>query len=140
MQRYGWRLVWRSRVAGSLLCGAIGDALGYRVEFDSLENIKSTFGNDGVVDPLTNGRAIVSDDTQMTLFSLEAMLRVDTHLEARVFDVAQVAYQDWYATQIKPAVAPSRHPTRLADFPELYARRAPGTTCMVSVRSAPPSG
>lgn len=123
----------RSRVAGSLLGGAIGDALGYRVEFDSLERIKSKFGNNGVTDPLTNGTAIVSDDTQMTLFSLEAILLAVPHHETAIVDAAQTAYIDWYRTQTEPSVLRTGQPARLTDFPELYACRAPGNTCMVAL-------
>ncbi len=41
---------FRSRVRGCLLGGAIGDALGAGVEFDSLDAIRQAHGQDGVTD------------------------------------------------------------------------------------------
>lgn len=61
----------------SLLGGAIGDALGYTVEFMTLDKIKSKFGEHGITglksDKVT-GRALISDDTQMTLFTADGMI------------------------------------------------------------------
>lgn len=62
---------------GSLLGGAIGDALGYTVEFMSLDQIKYRYGNEGITDlelDSTTGQAIISDDTQMTLFTADGMI------------------------------------------------------------------
>ena len=59
-----------------LLGGAVGDAFGYEVEFDSISKIRTRFGASGITEPIRhNGKLIVSDDTQMTLFTLEGMLR-----------------------------------------------------------------
>ena len=54
----------RNRIRGSLLGGAIGDALGYQIEFK--RGIKEK--------EITrfNGKGIISDDTQMTLFTANA--------------------------------------------------------------------
>jgi len=53
------------RIAGCIFGGAIGDALGYPVEFDSLETIRIRYGDNGVLEPPIP--AYYSDDTQMTL-------------------------------------------------------------------------
>ena len=64
------------RLLGCLLGGALGDAFGYAVEFDSLEAIRRRFGPEGIREPVFHaGRLVVSDDTQMTLFTLEGLLR-----------------------------------------------------------------
>jgi len=67
-----------SRARGCLLGGAIGDALGWPVEFMTLPEIISTYGAAGitelVVDPI-RGVAELTDDTQMTLFTAEGVLR-----------------------------------------------------------------
>ena len=59
-------------IAGSLVGGAAGDALGYTVEFESLGVIKAAYGKDGIsaYEPV-NGVAQISDDTQMSLFTPE---------------------------------------------------------------------
>ena len=58
-------------IRGCLLAGAAGDALGYTVEFMSRKNILARYGNNGITkfDLTPEGKALVSDDTQMTLFT-----------------------------------------------------------------------
>jgi len=51
----------------SLVGGAIGDALGYTVEFMKLEEIKARFGEEGITDlepDRYTGKALFSDDTR----------------------------------------------------------------------------
>ena len=60
---------------GCLIGGAAGDALGYRVEFRDLASIKRGYGQNGITGyDLTDGKALISDDTQMTLFSANGLL------------------------------------------------------------------
>lgn len=69
----------KDRIRGSLIGGAMGDALGYAVEFDSYNAIVHRYGPDGICRYDTHrnwggydgsdGKAIISDDTQMTLFT-----------------------------------------------------------------------
>ena len=120
---------WRSRVAGCLLGGALGDALGYRVEFDSVQAILDAHGPAGVSDPRTGDKAVVSDDTQMTLFTLEGLLR--SAGEGQPLRAAmERAYLDWHDTQQAEGAATVALPTRLRDFTVLHAQRAPGTTSL----------
>ena len=67
---------YTDRVLGCLLGGAVGDAFGYGVEFSKLPQIHQRFGPQGIQEPVLNrhGEAEVSDDTQMTLFTLEGLL------------------------------------------------------------------
>lgn len=125
-----------SRFTGCLLGGAIGDALGYPVEF--LEPGSAVRARFGSAPPAGLGFAgtppgLVSDDTQMTLFTAEGLLRAR---RARAGDVTPFvfrAYQRWYTTQaMRPgesAQAVRGHGLLLAEV-RLYARRAPGTTCL----------
>ena len=69
------------KVRGCLVGGAIGDALGYPVEFDkSYQVICNKYGDAGITRYVTdNGsgnmhKAYISDDTQMTLFVACAVL------------------------------------------------------------------
>lgn len=68
---------FRSRVRGCLLGGAIGDALGAGIEFDSLDAIREAHGQEGVTDfvPAYGRRGAVTDDTQMTLFTVDGLIR-----------------------------------------------------------------
>lgn len=56
----------RSKFEDCLIGGAIGDALGYTVEFMNIGEIKRRFGNDEISDFVydnKNGKALISDDT-----------------------------------------------------------------------------
>ena len=70
----------RDKCRGSLIGGAIGDALGYPVEFVySFEEIKAKYGEEGITEydksyPWLDeefNQALFSDDTQMTLYTAE---------------------------------------------------------------------
>lgn len=128
-------------VRGSLMAGAAGDALGYPVEFMSRNAILAQYGNKGITqfELDHNGKALVSDDTQMTLFTANGMLMGLTRGYMRGIggcpeDYVDGAYIDWYYTQSgrkKPMLGDSDfHYTWLRDLPELAHRRAPGITCM----------
>ena len=67
---------YADRVLGCLLGGAVGDALGFAVEFRSLSDIQQRFGPAGIQQPVLNdaGKTVVSDDTQMTLFTAEGLI------------------------------------------------------------------
>lgn len=84
------------RVLGSLLGGAVGDALGAPVEFSSLRDIREDHGPGGVTGYVPDWRGalgLITDDTQMTLFTVEGLLRGG--------DVQAVrqAYLRWLDTQ-----------------------------------------
>ena len=125
---------YSSRVRGCLLGGAIGDAFGYEVEFDSLARIRQRFGPAGMVEPVRHrGRLVVSDDTQMTLFTAEGLLRARSagclaDLDATL-EHLRLATLDWYLTQsCDPAQA--RDTGALGRSRVMQARRAPDNTCL----------
>lgn len=67
------------QIRGSLIGGAVGDVLGYAVEFLQEGQIFQKFGSYGIISyEMVNGRAIISDDTQMTLFTANGLLVGDT--------------------------------------------------------------
>ena len=133
-------------IRGCIFGGAAGDALGYPVEFLSEETIFSKYGSHGITsyekDPQT-GKALISDDTQMSLFTADGLLVGDTRGAMRGIQgwprhyVAR-AYLDWLMTQESSMQEVNRHErfskkgscSWLLDVPELYARRAPGITCL----------
>ncbi|WP_300010835.1 ADP-ribosylglycohydrolase family protein [Pseudonocardia sp.] len=116
---------------GCLLAGAVGDALGAPVEFESLAQIRRAHGDAGVTDllPSAYGRAgLITDDTQMTLFTAEALLD-GGELPAAL----TAAYLRWLDTQ--ELAGPAAGATGLAAQGWLYAQRAPGNACLSGLRS-----
>ncbi|WP_025274809.1 ADP-ribosylglycohydrolase family protein [Haloglycomyces albus] len=114
------------RIEGCLLGGAIGDALGYQVEFLSWKSIAENFGPDGVTELRSN---LISDDTQMTLFSTQGLLQARPGKE---FGAVRNAYMDWLDTQRLPM--PHSRSRGLATEEWLYQRRAPGNACLTGLR------
>ena len=129
------------RVRGSLIGGAAGDALGYVVEFQNEEYIFQKYGLSGITEyDLINGKALISDDTQMTLFTAAGILTfysvamqrgICRTLEPYVY----LSYLDWLHTQEPEEYPKPPSLTWLADKKELYARRAPGNTCLSALFS-----
>ncbi|GAA3447458.1 ADP-ribosylglycohydrolase family protein [Planomonospora venezuelensis] len=123
-----------SRVRGCLLGGAVGDALGNPVEFMSLAQIRAKFGQAGLTAMIETD---VTDDTQMTLFTAEGLIRARLNGGDPVASVHQ-AYLRWFDTQNRPAPAPEDGGFRtgwLRTHEWLYARRAPGNACLSGLRS-----
>ena len=116
-----------ARELGCLLGGAIGDALGARVEFDSLATIRARHGPQGIRLADAGGPLVITDDTQMTLYTLEAMARAG-HGDSIVEEIRE-AYLDWLDTQQHHAVTRQLR-GRLAAHPTLRHSRAPGNTCL----------
>ena len=123
---------YADRVRGCLLAGAIGDAFGYEIEFDSLSRIRQRFGPEGLTAPVRHrGRLITSDDTQMTLFTLEGLLRARSSgclddLSATL-EHLRLATLDWFRTQ---SSSPARERYTGQRSPVMQVRRAPGNTCL----------
>jgi ADP-ribosylglycohydrolase len=130
---------FRSRVRGCLLGGAVGDALGAPVEFLSLDGIRARYGPDGLTDIVTgpDGVAPITDDTQMTLFTVEGLIRASVRSDRGVShppSMVHRAYLRWLDTQRLPA-PPAEPNGWLAAQPWLYARRAPGNACLSGLGS-----
>ena len=121
----------QDRRLACLLGGAIGDALGYRVEFSRWPEIERRYGASGIRLAAATGTLVVSDDTQMTLFTLEGMARATS--PDKIVDEVRDAYLDWLGTQGRPAT--SREPRgRLARHAVMCQPQAPGTTCLAALR------
>lgn len=121
---------------GCLVGGAAGDALGYAVEFMYEKQIIRKYGKDGITAfDLENGigEALISDDTQMTLFTANALL-LERAAEDPVQSIAD-CYRDWYRTQFVTPGAAKGQSSWLMEVPELFARRAPGNTCLSAIES-----
>lgn len=132
-------LTYLDRIRGSLLGGAVGDALGAAVEFLSLAEIRARFGPAGVTDyaPAYGRRGSITDDTQMTLFTAEGVMRAWVRAGERgicsVPAVIHHAYLRWLLTQgDRPAKGNMEIGTDgwLFATKALHSRRAPGNTCL----------
>ena len=118
------------------MAGAAGDALGYEVEFMSRRSILSRFGENGITKFFLdyNDKALISDDTQMTLFTANGLLTGITmnwreRFSCRAELIVMAAYLDWFYTQTREE-GKHQQITWLRELPEMCHRRAPGTTCM----------
>lgn len=109
------------------------------MEFWPLSSIKRKYGDKGITSYALqeDGKAVISDDTQMTLFTANGLLNGLANPD-RYEDLTSAvveAYEEWYQTQNPRAIdhnAP--HTCRIRDIEELNVCRAPGLTCLDALR------
>lgn len=126
-----------SRIHGCLLGGALGDSLGYAVEFATIDAIRAEYGPAGLRDfaDLHTGSHF-SDDTQMTLYTadglLEALEWANDGVAADTNACIWLAYLRWLGTQgvAVPESAPFQPPRWIDSHEVLRHRRAPGNACL----------
>jgi len=132
---------WLDPIRGCLIGGAAGDALGYPVEFLSFGEICGKYGTEGIGDyqvSRESGKALISDDTQMTLFTANGILKGATRMYTRGVagppeGYIHMAYLDWLETQTgKPS---KLRISWLSETDGLRFRRAPGLTCLSALES-----
>jgi ADP-ribosylglycohydrolase len=139
-----------SRFRGCLLGGAVGDALGAPVEFLSLPEIHERYGAGGIRDmDRAYGRiGAFTDDTQMTLFTAEGLLRsmvrtFDRGMSGAEVTITKDSYLRWLKTQGAPVPRGYReqHTGKPEGFllghRELFSQRAPGHTCIQALLHTP---
>lgn len=133
------------RFLGCLLGGAVGDALGAPVEFMKRTEILRRFGPKGITQyaPAYGGIGTITDDTQMTLFTAEGLIRgwvrgcfkgITTYS-----GVTAHAYLRWLQTQGERPTCDidfgTDEPGWLFQQRQLHSRRAPGNTCLSALRA-----
>lgn len=136
------------RIRGSLMGGAAGDALGYPVEFWGEGRIFDVYeeGIRAYALQVDRGLAVVSDDTQMTLFTAASLLyalrrQKRSGVPADFRRYTMLGYLNWLHTQYERYSEETRIPEDLTgevsaclrDVAELYVPRAPGNTCLSSL-------
>ena len=137
-------------IRGCIFGGAVGDALGYPVEFMQEADIFHKYGTNGISayeKDRSSRKALISDDTQMTLFTANGLLVGDTRGAMRGIQgwpriYVVKAYKDWLKTQessMREVNAYERFSEAggfswLLDVPELYSRRVPGNTCLSALK------
>lgn len=131
---------------GALLGGAIGDAFGAPIEFMSYENIEAIMGPGGVknfIIPPGQKYALITDDTQLTLFTAEGLLRSVTRAhrknKERTLESIPIvvfrAYLRWLYTQGLQTARWSKkdYDGWLVKIGRLHAYREPGITCLTAL-------
>ena len=128
--------VLHSRIKGSLVAGAAGDALGYTVEFMKYPYIINNFGEKGITEYQLNenGIAKISDDTQMTLFTavglVDGLHKGDGSDPLNLSESVKEAYIEWFNMQMQNNV---KIKCWLGDVKEMGIPRIPGLTCIGSL-------
>ena len=124
------------RVRGCLLGGAVGDALGAPVEFMSWAEIQRRHGKAGVTEITPPGH--FTDDTQMTLFTCEGLIRANVRGRSRGIahapSMVHRAYLRWLHTQGEPLETEALDGWLGGDR-RLHRREAPGNTCLSALAS-----
>ncbi|GAA2436628.1 ADP-ribosylglycohydrolase family protein [Streptomyces glaucus] len=122
---------FRSRVRGTLLGVAVGDALGAPVNGLDLGGIRAAYGGEGLLDlaPAYGRRGAVTHLTQLTLFSTDGLIRAQVRRDTGAWhpptDLHR-AYRRWAATQRDWGPDERREEDGwLAREEWLYARRGP---------------
>lgn len=132
----------QDKCRGSLVGGAVGDALGYPIEFvSSFNEIRTKYGENGIEDydlsyPWLDDKfyaALFSDDTQMTLYTIEGLIEATKSGDPVVPAICR-AYLLWWGHQAGKKVKMS-YKSNLSQIDELNQRRAPGNTCMSALYS-----
>lgn len=123
-----------------LFGGAMGDALGAEIEFWSLDRIRARFPRGLTELPPHDGRAgRITDDTQMTLFTAEGLIRAVVRGQACGIcapeGVVHHALLRWYRTQGGVPKMELCDRGLVADA-RLRKKRAPGTTCLSALGEA----
>lgn len=146
------KMDYLDKYVGCLLGGALGDALGYPVEFMGKTKIMEEYGERGVRNLELAGKykkALISDDTQMTLFTADGLIW--SHLSYRErgkgsYEGSGIiqSYYRWYYTQtglihndiwIKKQAHETKSPIvkyekTIMEYKELFANRVPGNSCL----------
>ncbi len=131
----------RDKFRGCLIGGGVGDALGYAVEFMDVESIFDKYGERGISRYdlfFGKGSGMISDDTQMTLYTANGLLcgAARGANEKEYSGYIHKCYLDWLRTQKWDGGAPLKGKMAwLNDILELHSRRAPGGTCLSALSS-----
>ncbi|MCP3872769.1 MAG: ADP-ribosylglycohydrolase family protein [Desulfobacteraceae bacterium] len=134
---------------GCVIGGAIGDALGAPIEFMSIDQIRSEFGEMGLTDySEAYGRnGAITDDTQMALFTAEGLIlskvRQEYEGDKGVVSAGYHALLRWLYTQettLQNNLIQNHGTCSIVDgvltgYKELFSLRAPGNSCLSSLKS-----
>jgi ADP-ribosyl-[dinitrogen reductase] hydrolase len=134
---------------GCIIGGAIGDALGAPIEFMSIDQIRSTHGDQGLTDysEAYGRKGAITEDTQMTLFTAEGLIlskvRQEYQGDEGVISAVYHALLRWLYTQetnIQGSLIQNHGTCSIVDgvltgYKELFSLRAPGNSCLSALKS-----
>ncbi|MBB5127110.1 ADP-ribosylglycohydrolase family protein [Streptomyces griseoloalbus] len=130
---------FRSRVRGTLLGVAVGDALGAPVDGVGIDGIRAAHGAGGIADlaPAYGRRGAVTHHTQLTLFSVDGLIRAQVRRDTGAWhpptDLHR-AYLRWATTQRDWGPDERRKDDGwLAREEWLYARRDPARALLLGL-------
>ena len=131
---------------GCLLGGAIGDAFGAPVKFMNYKAIQKLYGEEGIhelVQTAEGGKVIITDDTQLTMFTAEGLLRSIVRAHQKKIprtkkDTTMIvfrAYLRWLYTQglSTPNWKSKSYDGWIIQIKQLHGYREPGITCLTSL-------
>lgn len=137
----------RERTLSMFWLGAVGDALGAPIEFSTHDEIVRKWGSTPPQSLVPEGEdqegkgAPFTDDTQMTLFCAEGLIRAKVRGERKGIcsppAIIRNAYLRWLMTQ-EPVADPQGfiRSGALIEDRRLHRRMAPGNTCISALQSA----
>lgn len=144
-----WRWVVMNRdpnhFRGCLIGCAIGDAFGAPVKFMKYEKITDLYGEQGLACLEVNKqyKATITDDTQLTMFTAEGLLRSIVRAEQKKIErtskdtsiIVFRAYLRWLYTQglRTPNWDTKSYDGWLVKAKKLHGYREPGVTCLTSL-------
>jgi ADP-ribosylglycohydrolase/protein-tyrosine phosphatase len=119
-----------ARRLACVLGGALGDGFAYPVEYDKLAAIRRRFGDGGLRAPqYEHGQMVASSATQLTLFTLEGLIRAHLRKKTEDDDLirhVRTSYMDWLETQGGKALG--NEASRLMKHAAMHVRRTQGKT------------
>lgn len=133
---------YRAALRGALLGGALGDSFGYPVEMLSRAEMLDRYevGNaPELLEVLAAQPLVVSDDTQLTLYTLDGLCEVlewnNDGLAADELACIWLAYLRWYRTtgHPYPSAAPFALTRPLDTQPCMSATRGPGKATLAAL-------
>ncbi|QGK69266.1 type VII secretion system-associated protein [Allosaccharopolyspora coralli] len=137
---------FRTRMLGSMLAAAAGDALGAPVSHLPLDEIRERCGESGVTEYDREQSGMFSTDMQVMLFALDGLVRAHATVRSwpteNPLPVQQLALQRWLHSRGVPwleAAGPlaDQHPepgSWLLERPELSGDEAPGCAITAATR------
>lgn len=113
-------MINKNQIECFLLASFIGDALGYPIEFYTLEKIQEMYGivDDYIELPMHNfKKGLFSDDTQMSIATIQGIIKSDISNKENIVENIISEYKEWFFSQT-----------------ERKNKRSPGMTCLDSLR------
>jgi ADP-ribosyl-[dinitrogen reductase] hydrolase len=128
-------MLLKERIINALYGQAVADAVGNPFEF------QNDIDPDNVVEyAKLADRLVISDDTQMSIFGMEA-IEYSNHYSGNIYEKIRQSftesYIDWYYTQTNN---PENHRSfsrnyGLLSFESMYSVQSPGNTCLNSLKT-----